>query len=138
MREEIKAALGIGSGAQLSQHVVDVTTVGRRSGQPRRIEIAIRTLDDTVYLSGIPVEHPRAWLLNLQAHPDFTLHVKHGIEADLPAHAEVITDPDERERILPLFGDAFMANRDPDGPYPATTAEQWVQYSPLARVSFVD
>jgi hypothetical protein len=28
--------------------------------------------------------------------PRFAFHLKHGVVADLPAEAEVITDPDER------------------------------------------
>jgi deazaflavin-dependent oxidoreductase (nitroreductase family) len=96
--------------------VIDVTTTGRRSGQPRRIEIVFFTFEGRHYLSGLPGR--RAWLANLQADPRLTVHLKRGIQADLPARARVITDETERrvllERICAIWGrldrvDVFVA-----------------------------
>ncbi|MGQ0607292.1 MAG: nitroreductase family deazaflavin-dependent oxidoreductase, partial [Chloroflexota bacterium] len=43
---------------------------------------------------------PRSWLANLAANPRFTFHLKRSVRADLPATARVITDREERERLL--------------------------------------
>ena len=136
MRAEIEAALNIGPDASMAERIIDITTTGRKSGEPRRIETTFHRIGDTVYLTGIPMKRPRAWLLNLAAEPEFTFHLKHAVQADLPAHATVITDPEERRQILAPIVERFRATRDPDGPYPDSTLDEWVAHSPLARVSF--
>lgn len=79
--------------------LVDITTVGRRSGEPRRIELVYHNVDGHVLISGHP-GRPRSWLANLAAHPRFTFHLTRSVRADLPATARVITDRAERERLL--------------------------------------
>jgi deazaflavin-dependent oxidoreductase (nitroreductase family) len=79
--------------------VMDITTIGRRSGEPRRIELVYHNVDGRVIISGHP-GRPRGWLANLKANPRFTFHLKRSVQADLPATARVITDRAERERIL--------------------------------------
>jgi deazaflavin-dependent oxidoreductase (nitroreductase family) len=79
--------------------VIDITTQGRRSGKARRIEIVFHAIDGKTYISGMP-RFPRGWLANLQANPHFTFHLKRPIQADLPATARIITEEDERRRIL--------------------------------------
>jgi deazaflavin-dependent oxidoreductase (nitroreductase family) len=93
--------------AALSQGgVIDITTVGRRSGQPRRIEIVFFSFEGRLYISGMPGR--RGWLANLAADPHLTLHLKRGIQADIPATARIITDEPERrlllERITAIWG----------------------------------
>lgn len=134
MREDVRQALDIDRSTALADRTIDITTTGRRSGQPRRVEICFYRFGDTIYLSGMPRPRPRDWLANLAADPRFTFHLKRGVVADLPAVAEVITDPAERQRPLRQF--AEDANRrngagsaDPD---------EWVERSPLARVTFAD
>ncbi|NNF69098.1 MAG: nitroreductase family deazaflavin-dependent oxidoreductase, partial [Acidimicrobiia bacterium] len=61
---------------------IDITTVGRVSGEPRRTEIWFRNLDDQVYITGTP--GPRDWYANLVANPSFTFHLKESVTADLP------------------------------------------------------
>ncbi len=122
--------------ATMEERTVDITTTGRRSGQPRRIEIAFFRFDDSIYLSGVPRSTPRAWLLNLAAEPHFMFHLKHGVVADLPATATVITDPVERRRILSRFVDEFNARHTADSPWPRGDVDEWVRDSPLALVSF--
>ena len=77
--------------------VVDITTKGRRTGEARRIEIRIHNVDDEIYLTGAP--GPRGWHANLLANPDFRLHLKRELIADLDAHATPVTDLDEKRRI---------------------------------------
>ena len=138
MRDEVRQALKITPSSTLEERTVDITTTGRRSGQPRRIEIAFYRFEDSTYLSGIPSERPRAWLLNLTAEPHFVLHLKHGVSADLPAVATVIDDPAERRRILSQFVEEFNQRREPDGPWPVAVLDEWIERSPLAKVSFDD
>lgn len=138
MRQDIRQALSIGPAATLGQRTIDITTTGRRSGQPRRIEIVFYRFEDSIYLTGIPAARPRAWLTNLASEPRFTFHLKHEVVADLPARATVITDPAERGRILAQFVEQFNARQGPESPWPHAVLEEWVQGSPLARVTFPD
>lgn len=78
--------------------VVDITTVGRKSGEPHRIEIVFFDLGGHKIISGMPGK--RGWYANLMADPRFTLHLKQGSKADLPARARLITDEDERRALL--------------------------------------
>ena len=138
MRDDIRQALDIGPSATLRERTIDITTTGRRTGEARRLETVFYRFEDAIYLSGIPAPRPRAWLLNMEAQPHFTFHLKHDVTADLSATAEVITDPEERRRILTVFVEQFNARRDPDGPYAVAVLDEWVASSPLARVSFDD
>ena len=79
--------------------VMDITTVGRRTGQARRVELVYHNVDGRILISGRP-GFPRGWVANLRANPHFVFHLKRGIRADLPAHGRVITGREERERLL--------------------------------------
>jgi deazaflavin-dependent oxidoreductase (nitroreductase family) len=79
--------------------LIDITTVGRQTRRPRRIEIVFHNIDGRIYISGMP-GFPRGWLANLDANPRFTFHLKGPLSADLPATARVITDEDERRTTL--------------------------------------
>lgn len=138
MRQDVRQALAIDASSTLPDRTIDITTTGRRSGRPRRIEIVFYRSDDDIYLSGIPAPKMRDWLANLTADPQFTFHLKHGVIADLPATATVINDPAERRRVLAGFVNQFNLRRDPDGPWPVAVLDQWVDQSPLAKVSFED
>jgi deazaflavin-dependent oxidoreductase (nitroreductase family) len=81
--------------------LIDLTTTGRRSGEPRRIEIAMHSFDGRIYISGMPVAtKTRAWLRNLEADPRLTIHLKGEVVADVPGTARVITDEPERRAVL--------------------------------------
>src|SRR2546422_10999829 len=84
-RESIDAALEHG-------HTIDITTKGRKSGQARRLEIVFHNIGGRIYISGTPYPGKRKWLLNLEADPHFTFHLKGRTRADLPAVARVIDD----------------------------------------------
>jgi deazaflavin-dependent oxidoreductase (nitroreductase family) len=79
--------------------VMDITTIGRKSGEPRRIELVFHNVGGHIVISGKP-GFRRSWLANLAANPRFTFHLKRSVQADLPATARVITDRAERERVL--------------------------------------
>jgi deazaflavin-dependent oxidoreductase (nitroreductase family) len=94
MDDSIRTALQQGG-------VIDITTTGRQTGQPRRIEIVFHVIGGRIYISGQPnPARPRSWLSNLEANPHFTFHLKSAVTADLPATARVITDEQERRKVL--------------------------------------
>ncbi len=105
---------------------IDITTQGRLSGKPRRIEIVFHNIDGRIYISGIPSPRKRGWLRNLEADPHFTFQLKRGTRADLPAVARVIDGEAERRKIL-----RYVARNWGRG-----DLERMVQYSPLIEVKF--
>jgi deazaflavin-dependent oxidoreductase (nitroreductase family) len=138
MREDVRRALAIDASSTIEDRTIDITTTGRRSGQPRRIEIVFYRLGDEIYLSGIPGPRPRHWLGNLAAHPEFTFHLKHGVVADLPATATVIVDPAERRRILAVLVDEFNRRNGSESDWPEAVLDEWVEGSPLVRVTLAE
>ena len=105
--------------------VIDITTIGRKSGQPRRLETWFHNLDGRIYLTGTP--GARDWYANLVANPAFTFHLKDSTTADLQARATPILDPDQRRSVLARI----LANLGR-----ADDLEAWVAGSPLVEVSF--
>jgi deazaflavin-dependent oxidoreductase (nitroreductase family) len=106
--------------------VIDITTTGRRSGQPRRIEIVFHNFDGHLFISGMPrAGRTRAWIHNLEADPHLTFHLKGPVDADLPATARVITDEAERRAI---FERVIQVWKGQD-------LETMVRYSPLIEVT---
>ncbi len=106
-------------------HTIDITTIGRRSGEPRRIEMTFHSFGGHVYISGIPnPDGTRAWLQNMRANPSFTFHLKQLVQADLPATAREITEPQERREVIGKIARAW--NRDPEAMF---------AYSPLVEVT---
>lgn len=81
-----------------TDETIDITTIGRQSGQPRRIEIWFRQVNGRFYITGTP--GTRDWYANLLQNPRFTFHLKESVRADLPAQARIISDAAERRRIL--------------------------------------
>lgn len=79
-------------------HRIDITTTGRRTGRPRRIEVVFHVIDGKVVISGSPGR--RGWYANLLADPHLTFHLKGPVQADLPAMARPITEPVERRQVM--------------------------------------
>jgi deazaflavin-dependent oxidoreductase (nitroreductase family) len=117
--------------ALAQDRVIDITTTGRRTGEPRRIEIWFHRLDGRYYITGSP-GHPRDWYANLVANPSFTFHLKESATADLAATARPVTDPAEREKVLAGLLAPLAAFTSKPGQEP----EVWVASSPLVEVSF--
>jgi deazaflavin-dependent oxidoreductase (nitroreductase family) len=136
MREDVRQALAIDASSTMEDRTINITTTGRRSGQPRRIEIVFYRLGDDIYLSGIPAPTTRNWLANLATNAQLTFHLKHNVLADLPATATVIIDPAERRRVLATFVDEFNRRQGPDSPWPKAVLDEWVESSPLAKITF--
>ena len=81
--------------------LIDMTTTGRTSGEPRRIEIVFHNVDGRIIISGMPRrDRTRAWIHNLEADPNLVIHLKQGVIADLRGTARVVTDEAERRDLL--------------------------------------
>src|SRR5579883_2522524 len=122
MDEAVRQALARGG-------TIDITTTGRKTGQPRRIEIAFSNVDGTVYITGTP-GRPRSWYANLRAHPEFTFHLKQDVMADLPARATAILDKEQRRAILSNILGRFAARSGR-----TYDLDDWVEHAPLVAVS---
>ena len=103
--------------------LIDITTVGKKTGKSHTIEIAFHNFDDVIYISGLPGR--RDWYANLLATPQFTFHLKQSLQADIPAKAVPITDEATRRRILSKV--VAKWNRPAE-------LETFVQSSPLVEV----
>ena len=118
MDEQVRNAL-------YKDRTIDITTTGRTSGQPRRIETWIHHIDDDFYMTGSPGH--RDWLANLKANPRFTVHLKQSAQADIPATARPITDEQERRGVLtPILTRLGHLN----------DIDDWMARSPLVAVDF--
>lgn len=105
--------------------LIDITTTGRSTGKPRRIEIVSHQIDGRLWISGIPQVRRRAWIVNLEANPHLTVHVKApNAQADLAATARIVADPTERRHVLAAVARAWRR----------TDVDQMVAYSPLIEV----
>jgi deazaflavin-dependent oxidoreductase (nitroreductase family) len=81
--------------------VIDLTTTGRRTGQPRRIEIFLHDEDGQLFISGMPrADRTRDWIHNVTADPRVVVHLKQSVVADVPATARVVTDVEDRRPLI--------------------------------------
>ena len=107
--------------------VVDITTTGRRSGEPRRIEIWAHFIEGRILMAGAP--GTRSWYANMLAYPNVTLHLKGDVRMDLPATARAVTDSAERRELLAAIKGAsgFEQRRTMD-------VDAWVKGSCLVEL----
>lgn len=106
------------------QMTVEITTIGRRTGHPRRIETWRYRAHGRYWLTGSP--GARDWYANLLAHPAFTLHLR---DRDLQAHGRAVTDPQERARVF--------AEIVPSLDWAGSLAD-WMAGSPLVEIELAD
>ena len=123
MDQRIRAALTV-------DMVVDITTTGRSTGRPRRIEIWAHCVDGRVLITGSPGR--RSWYANLVAEPSFTFHLKGATNADLPARALPITGEDQRRAVFAGLA-AQSPFRQGQG---MDNLDAWVRGSALVEVVF--
>jgi len=102
------------------QLTVEITTIGRRTGRPRRIETWRYRAGGRYWLTGSPGS--RDWYANLVAHPEFTLHLEN---LELQVRGRVVTDRTERVRVL----GEIVPGLDWAG-----SLESWIEGSPLVEV----
>jgi deazaflavin-dependent oxidoreductase (nitroreductase family) len=103
--------------------LIDITTVGKKTGNPKTIEIVFHNFDGELYITGTPGK--RDWYANLLTNPQFTFHLKQSTRADLPARAIPIFDEAERRRVLSKVVEKWKRQHE---------LEAFVQSSPLVKV----
>ena len=108
-------------------YLIDITTQGRKSGRPHRIEIRFHNIEGHVYITGRP-PRPRDWYANLLTHPEFTFHLKQSVRVDLPARATPILDQTRRRIILTAVHQKLGRYQD---------IEAWIDSSPLVAVDLL-
>ncbi|MFC5834364.1 nitroreductase/quinone reductase family protein [Nonomuraea insulae] len=131
----IARALAIGPDSSAAERTIDITTLGARSGLPRRIEIWFHHVDGCWYLTGMPM--PRSWYANVRANPRFVVHLKHGVQADLPATAMPVDEP-IRQRVITAVLD--LQNRPEIAARVSRrqSLDEWLAHSPLVEIVFDD
>lgn len=81
--------------ALASQQTIQITTTGRRTGNPRRVEIWWFHVEGRFIITGTPGR--RDWLANLSADPKLTIHV---CGRDIAASASPVRDLTFRRRVF--------------------------------------
>jgi deazaflavin-dependent oxidoreductase (nitroreductase family) len=109
--------------------VIDLTTTGRRTGQPRKIEIFLHDEDGLLFISGMPrADRTRDWIYNITADPQVVVHLKQSVTVDIPATARVVTDLAERRRLMEAAAQRWGR----------TDVDLMVQHSPLIVLTVTD
>jgi deazaflavin-dependent oxidoreductase (nitroreductase family) len=102
----------------MTTHTVDITTTGRRSGQPRTIEIWTHERDGRTFITGRPGR--RDWYANLLADPRLTVDGR-------AATARPITSEAERRALLAPIAEEHAG---------AERVAAWLAGAPLVEVAF--
>ena len=105
---------------------VDITTTGRRTGEPTRIEIWMFKVGDRYIITGTP--GPRDWYANVLADPQMTLHLKDGSPVDVDAIATPVFDPAIRREVLSAPTTSWYRTQ--------TTLDDLVANSPMVELTF--
>lgn len=133
--ERARRALAITPASSASARTIDITTIGARTGRPRRIEIWFYRVDGEIYLTTQPAA--RSWYANLLRNPRFTVHLKHGFRADLAAEATPVLDHQQRVRVFEaIIADLNQPLHRSYIAQPVEPLEEWLARSPLMHVTF--
>jgi deazaflavin-dependent oxidoreductase (nitroreductase family) len=108
-----------------SIRTIDMTTIGRKSGRPSRIEIWWFHFEEKFIVTGTP--GPRHWMANITADPTVMVHAEGD---DHIGTAVVIGDRDFRHR--------FFTHRDPEIDWYSTQAERetLIETAPMIEIRF--
>jgi deazaflavin-dependent oxidoreductase (nitroreductase family) len=107
---------------------VDITTTGRSTGLPRRIEIWMLDVGGRFFITGTPGR--RDWLANLNANPSLVVHLKRHGHVDLAARATAVEDVATRRAVLEHLSAIWYRNQEP--------IEVLVDTAPMVEVVFDD
>ncbi|MDH3194440.1 MAG: nitroreductase family deazaflavin-dependent oxidoreductase [Acidimicrobiia bacterium] len=109
---------------ELARHLtIDLTTTGRRSGLPRRIEIWWFRVDEHFYITGTGGR--RDWLANLRSDPNGIVHVA---GHDILITAIEVDDHAERRRVLSDPQLSWYSSQE--------QLDQLVERAPMIRLVF--
>jgi deazaflavin-dependent oxidoreductase (nitroreductase family) len=103
---------------------IDIITMRRKTGRPRRTEIWFHNIEGRLYITGTPGR--RDWYANLLAHPEFTFCLKESVRAGFSVTARPIPDDAQHREIFAKIHRKLEATRD---------LEAWVVGSPLVEVT---
>jgi len=81
--------------ALAAHRTIEITTVGRRTGEPRRMEIWWFYVEGRFFITGPP--GTRDWYANVNGDPKVIVHVG---GRDLPASAYPVNDPETRSMVF--------------------------------------
>ena len=104
---------------------IDLTTVGRMSGESRRVEIWWFRVEGRFIITGTP--GPRDWYANVLSNPAITVHVD-GL--DLEATAVPISNPVFRRTVFTQPETSWYSSM--------ARLEELVEMSPMIEVIFAD
>lgn len=105
---------------------VDITTTGRATGLPRRIEIWMLDVDGRFFITGTPGR--RDWLANLNADPNLVVHLKRLAHVDLPARASTVEDVATRRAVLEHLSASWYRDQE--------SLDELVATAPMVEVVF--
>jgi deazaflavin-dependent oxidoreductase (nitroreductase family) len=91
--------------------IVDITTTGRQTGRPRRIEIWMLDVEGRFFITGTPGR--RDWMANLSADPSLVVHLKRHAHVDLAARTTPVEDPATRRAVLEHLTAAWYRTQEP-------------------------
>jgi len=105
------------TGGKVGWHIMgmsalELTTIGRRSGQPRTVMLTSPTQEGdalVIVASRGGDDHHPAWFLNLREHPDVTVSYEGGPKQ--PMRARVATDA-ERDALWPRITATYKGYAD--------------------------
>lgn len=123
MEANVRAALA-------TDGTIDITTVGAKTGLPRRSEIWFLHLEGRTFITGTPGR--RNWYSNLLGDDRFTFHLKESVAADLPARAVLILDDETRRWVF------SQPHRWNDWYRSAAHIDELVLGAPMVEVLFDD
>ncbi|MGW5359433.1 nitroreductase/quinone reductase family protein [Actinopolymorpha pittospori] len=104
---------------------IDLTTWGRRSGRPLRIEIWWFHVDGRFVVTGTP--GPRHWYANVLTNPTVIVHVA---DQDLPATARPITDPRLRHLVFTDAQTSWYLGQ--------SSLDELVRNAPMVEIDFAE
>ncbi len=121
-----------------TDRTIDIVTTGAKTGLPRRTEIWFWNIDGRIIICGTPSAggesgpHVRRdWLANLSVNPEFLFCLKESIKVELPARAEIITDPVDRRTIMSAPETGWYRQQ-------VGSVEELVAASPIIEVFFLE
>jgi hypothetical protein len=129
--EQLRAALK-------NDRLIDIVTVGARTGLPRTVEIWFVNIDGRIVICGTPSSDGsrgpakrRGWLANLSANPRFEFCLKESVAECLPARAIEVTDQVDRKNIMCAPETRWYREQ-------GFAVQDLVRWSPIVEVFFLD
>jgi hypothetical protein len=121
-----------------TDRLIDIVTIGARTGSQRVTEIWFVNIDGRIVICGTPSadgplgpRRPRGWLANLKANPRFEFCLKESVVCSLPAKAIEVTDATDRRRIMMAPQTRWYREQ-------GFSIADLVEHSPIVDVFFLD